>query len=189
VRSPRFRLAVLIGLTLVVQGCASLRQESCEQFEERRKQTNYATQYTFEGTKVSAEAKPLGKNDLAVAPRYEMTLDNDHPRPCSHVKLRKELTLMRRDNADLIFEETREFFTNDGKRIAEKKEVLTGQLDRSGRYSAFVPLPIPKNAPAGKYRVVSTLVLKTKGSTKTQLLGRTAAVLEVTPPTPSKPKK
>ncbi len=175
-----YRSALFVAAALLLGGCASLFPESCEQFEEHRKQTNYATDYTFESSKVDGDTKTLGKNDLAVAPHYQMTLGSDSVSPCTHVKIKKELVLVRRDNPNLIFEETREFFAADGTRIAVKNEVLTGQLDKSGRYAATVPLPIPKNAPPGKYRLTSTLTLKTKGSTKSSVLARTAAVFQVT---------
>ena len=174
------RPALLVATALLLGGCASLFPESCEQFEEHRKQTNYATDYTFERSKVDSDAKVLGKNDLAAAPRYEMTLDRDSVAPCTHVKMKKQLVLVRRENPNLIFEETREFFAADGARIAVKSEVLTRQLDKSGRYAATVPLPIPKNAPPGKYRLTSTLTLKTKGSAKSSVIARTAAVFQVT---------
>jgi hypothetical protein len=180
VAHPTCRSALLALFALLSSGCAALVPETCEQFEERRKQTNYATEYAFEGTNVSSNSRALAKNELAAAPLYQMKLDTDNTRPCSHVKIRKEIALIRRDNTDLIFEETREFFTENGTRIAQKKEVLTGQLNKSGHYSAVVPLPIPRNAPPGKYRLTSTLMLRTRNDPKPKMLARTTASFQVT---------
>ncbi len=174
------RCALLAVIAIVLSGCASLFPESCEQFEERRKTTNYATEYSFESSKLNDDARALGKNELAVVPRYQMTLTSDSIPPCSHVKIKKELVLVRRDNVDVVFEEKREFFAEDGTRIAVKSEVLTKQLDKSGRYAAVVPLPIPTNAPPGKYRLTSTLTLKTKNNAKALVLGHSTAVFQVT---------
>jgi hypothetical protein len=174
------RHAALGAIAMLLSGCATLFPETCEQFEENRKTANYNTEYKFENARLD-NAKPLGRNEMATAPRYQMRLDSENVRPCSHAKIKKQLTLVRRDNADLIFEETREFFTAGGKRIAQRTETLT-TLDKSGRYTATVPLPIPKNAPAGKYHLTSILTVKTKHNPKPIVLARSTATFTVTAP-------
>ncbi len=180
--SPLYRPALFVGVTILLTGCATLFPESCEQFEERRKQSNYATEYRLDGgNNQTADVKSLGKGEMAAARTYQLRLDTERARPCSHVKIQKELVLIRRDNPSVILEETREFFAENGARIAVKSEVLTDQLRQSGRYTASVPLPIPKTAPAGKYRLTSTLTLKMKGSTKVVTLAKAAASFQVAP--------
>lgn len=181
--NPRLhRSALLVSGAVLFTSCATLFPESCEQFEERRKQTNYATEYRLESSvNRTADVKALGKGELAAARAYKLRLDTERPRPCSHLKIQKEFILVRRDNLGLTFEETREFFAENGTRIAVKNEVLTDQLRQSGRYIASVPLPIPKNSPPGKYRLTSTLTLKMKGSTKAITLAKAAATFQVSP--------
>ena len=177
-----YRPALLVGIAVLLTSCATLFPESCEQFEERRKQTNYATEYRLDSSSnQTADVKALGKGELAAARTYRLRLDTERARPCSHVKIQKELVLVRRDNLGMTFEETREFFAENGTRIAVKNEVLTDQLRQSGRYLASVPLPIPKTSPPGKYRLTSTLTLKIKGSTKTVTLAKATASFQVTP--------
>jgi len=38
---------ILAGLSLLASGCATIREETCEQFEANRKDTDYSTQYQF----------------------------------------------------------------------------------------------------------------------------------------------
>lgn len=167
-------LAVLIALALLLGGCASLAPQSCEQFENARKKADYATEYRRnEKEKVA----PLRKGPAAMATQYQLRLDAERVRPCSHVTIHKTLALARRDDAGVMLEETREFFAEDGSRIAVKQENLTTQLRQGGHYSASVQLPIPKNAPAGAYHLISTLTLKVKG--ETHVLAKTGASFEV----------
>lgn len=179
-----FRLPLLAG-AMLLSACSTLAPETCEQFEERRKTTNYATEYRLETTRLGKEFKPLRTNELAAVQDYRMNMGNDSVRPCSHVKIEKELTLLRRNIAGMVFEETREFFAENGTRIATKTETLSEQLVQSGRYSAQVPLPIPRNAPSGRYRLTSTLTVRMKGG-KTTILARSNASFRVG--APEKPK-
>ncbi len=179
-----YQPALLAAISMLIAGCASLFPESCEQFDESRKTTNYATEYRLENRKMTGDIKPLGKGEVANVLGYTMQLDTERARPCSHLKINKEITLLRRDSPGIVFEETREFFAQDGTRIAVKNEVLTEQLKKSGRYASSVPLPIPKNAPPGKYRLTSTLTLKqkVKGVVKTVTLAKAATSFEVVEP-------
>ncbi len=176
------RYTLLLSLAIAAGGCAMLSPETCEQFDARRKQINYATEYRIENKGVPPDIQSLGKHEQAAARTYQLHLDGDRVRPCTHLKINKELVLIRRDNPKLILEETREFFADNGKRIAVKNEVLTDQLIQNGRYTASIQLPIPKEAPPGKYRIVSTLTLKLKGSNKATPLAKSSVSFEVTAP-------
>jgi hypothetical protein len=174
----------LLAAALALGGCVTLPRESCEQFESARKSTNYATEYNRDARQA---LKPL-RAGTAMAVDYRLQLDRARVAPCSHVMIRKELTLLRRDEAGAVLEETREFFAEDGTRIAVKQENLTGQLRESGRYTASVPLPIPKKAPSGAYYLVSTLTLKPKTGAA-QVLAKTAASFEVVADSPASAPK
>ena len=170
------RLSVAIASVVVLlSGCTTFGPPpSCEQFDAQSKKTNYATQYNLKGNDTTS----LQKNELAKTATYEITLDSEKVWPCSHVAIKKDLTLARSDNKNLIFEETREFFAANGARIVAKNETLTEQLKKSGRYQATILLPIPKGAPPGKYRIVSTLNVKTPGKAAT-VIGKSSATFEV----------
>ena len=43
----RILSVILAGLGLLLSGCASFRGMTCTQFEENRKEADYATQYRF----------------------------------------------------------------------------------------------------------------------------------------------
>jgi len=171
---PVSGLAALIAAALLLGGCASLVPQSCEQFESARKKADYATEYRRnEKEKVA----PLRKGPVAMATQYQLRLDTERVRPCSYVTIHKTLALARRDDAGAVLEETREFFAEDGSRIAVKQENLTSQLKQGGHYNASVQLPIPKNAPAGAYHLISTLTLKIRG--ESHVLAKTGASFEV----------
>jgi hypothetical protein len=167
------------SFAVLFSGCATLvPTETCEQFEARRKQVNYATEYRRDEKQT---VTPMRKGFAAMAMQYRLRLEPERVRSCSHVTIHKELVLSRRDDAGVTLEETREFFAEDGTRIAIKNENLSNQLRHSGRYTASVLLPIPKNAPAGAYHLVSTLILKMKGSAENQVLAKTTISFEVVP--------
>jgi hypothetical protein len=166
---------LLAALALLLGGCAVVpRPQSCEQFDDARKQTDYTTGYRRDDKEA---VKPLLKGAAAMVLQYRLRLDPERTSPCSHVTIHKELLLARRTDAAVVLEETREFFAEDGARIAVKQENLSNQLRQSGRYRASVPLPIPKGAPAGAYHLVSTLTLKNKN--ETVVLAKTAVSFNV----------
>ncbi len=81
-----------------------------------------------------------------------------HPaigRPCGSLILTKHLTLLRGPGA-LQVVEVRDFYTH-GHLVASHRSVLSHALRASGAYIGRLTLPIPGNAPAGRYEVVSRL--------------------------------
>ncbi len=76
------------------------------------------------------------------------------------------------DKVALVFKEVREFFGPDGTLIATNTEDLTAQFQTSGHYQAVTPLPIPRSAPPGRYRIVSKFTLETHDARKPVLLAR-----------------
>ncbi|MCR4302033.1 MAG: hypothetical protein NUV51_10515 [Sulfuricaulis sp.] len=167
---------------LLLSGCAGLRETSCEQFKEVRQETNYTTQYRLLETNTESAArrfKPLPKGAIAVVRQYKMEVNAPEIRPCNHLKIQKEIYLLRKNDKNLVLEEIREFYTADGALIATNSEFVGDQMRTSGYYAASTPLPIPEKAPPGKYRIVSKLVMKRKNTSRTTVLARTSTSFQV----------
>lgn len=177
--------AALAGMWLVISGCATFQEESCSQFEERRQETDYDTRYRFSESDSETAAhnfKPMPRGAGAVVRLYKMHVDQPRIKPCHDLTMRKEIYLQRTAGKNMVFEEVREFYTARGALIASKTENLSDQLRTSGYYFGDTPLPIPQNAPPGKYRIVSKLVMKTKNNkSRAMLLARTGAGFQVLP--------
>lgn len=175
--------AALAGMWLAISGCATFHEDTCAQFEERRKDTAYDTQYRFSESDSETAAhnfKPMPRHAGAVVRLYKMHVDQPRIKPCHNLTIRKEVYLQRTTGTTMVLEEVREFYTAHGDLIASKTEILSDQLRTSGYYLGDTPLPIPQNAPPGKYRIVSKLVMKTKGKkTRSVMLARTSASFQV----------
>lgn len=173
----------LAGMYLAISACATFNENTCAQFEERRKETDYDTQYRFSEPDSETAAhnfKPMPRGAVAVVRLYRMRVDQARIKPCRNLTIRKEIYLQRTAGKNMVFEEVREFYTAHGTLIASKTEILGHQLRTSGYYLGDTPLPIPQNAPPGKYRIVSKLIMKTKNSkSRPMLLARTSASFQV----------
>ena len=185
-RLPPNRIIPLLVacLSLLVPGCASFQQQTCGQFEENRKGTDYTTQYRLSESDSETTARdfknlPRGKN---VAVRlYKMRVDPPSIMPCRHLTIHKEMYLQRNIRANQALEEVREFYTDNGALIATKTETVGKQLRASGYYTGEALLPIPENAPVGKYRIVSKIVMKAKNKSTATVLAKTSTSFEVVP--------
>ena len=178
----RFAPVILVGLNLLASGCATIHGETCEQFEENRKDTDYSTQYQFSESDSETAArnfKPLPRGANAVVRLYRIHLDPPKVKPCRHLTIRKEIYLQQSARLNRTLEEVREIYTSDGALIATKTESVGDRLRTSGYYTGETLLPIPENAPLGKYRIVSKLVLKTKKNSQAIVLTKTSASFQV----------
>ena len=178
----RFVPVILGGLGLLASGCATFRGETCEQFEENRKDTHYSKQYQFSESDSETAArnfKPLPRGANAVVRLYRIHLDPPKVKPCRHLTIRKEIYLQQSARLSRTLEEVREIYTSDGALIATKTESVGDRLRTSGYYTGETLLPIPENAPLGKYRIVSKLVLKTKKNSQAIVLTKTSASFQV----------
>lgn len=178
----RFVPVFLVGLSLLASGCATFHEETCEQFEENRKVTDYSTQYQFSESDSETAArnfKPLPRGANAVVRLYRIHLDPPRVKPCRHLTIRKEIYLQQSARLNRTLEEVREIYTSDGTLIATKTESIGDRLRTSGYYTGETLLPIPENAPLGKYRIVSKLVLKTKKKSQAIVLTKTSASFQV----------
>lgn len=178
----RLTSAILIGLSLLASGCATHREETCAQFEESRKDQDYSTQYRFSETDTESAArnfKPLPRGAKAIVRLYRMQLEPVGIKPCHHLTIRREIYLQQNARLGRTLEEVREIYTADGMLVATKAEPVGDQLRTSGYYTGETRLPIPENAPLGKYHVVSKLVMKTGKKSKTVVLAKTSANFQV----------
>lgn len=166
------RLSV-IGLgALSLASCASIDPSVCGRFEQSRQSVRYDTQYRYSETDTRKATQTFKRQPTAKPAnvRWYTVRANAHEiQPCEHLYLYKELYLQRQAGNDITIEETREFYTASGKRVATRKENVTRQLKNSGYYNAAVPLPIPETAPAGTYKVVSRLTVRKNGGKETVL--------------------
>jgi hypothetical protein len=174
--------AILAGLSLLASGCATIREETCEQFEANRKDTDYSTQYHFsepDSEMAAKNFKPLPRGANAVVRLYRIHLDPPKVKPCRHLTIRKEIYLQQSVRLNRTLEEVREIYTSEGTLIAAKTESIGDRLRTSGYYTGETLLPIPENAPLGKYRIVSKLVLKTNKKSKAIVLAKTSVSFQV----------
>ena len=169
-------------------GCAGFSAPDCERFSQTSKETDYDTHYHFaeyetEGVRQFYDSLP--KPELAAARLYRVTLSDKYTSVCTDIHIRKDLYL-ERGSSKAVFEQVREFYTEGGRLIATKRENVTAQFGRSGYFTATVPLPIPKAAPPGKYRIVSKFVVRAKAGAREHVLAQAAATFEVEPIASSK---
>lgn len=155
---------LLTGVVLT-SGCATvgtyIGTDKCARFDQIRKSTSYDTVYSYSQSETRRAERNFVRRPRrahATVRWYTLQLNRTRTEPCEHLYLIKSLYIQR-SSQSLTFEEQREFYTAKGQLIATKRENITEQLSKSGFYTASVPLPIPRNAPAGSYRVVSHLLV------------------------------
>lgn len=178
----RFLFAIMLGLSLLVTGCATFQKGSCAQFEERQDDADYATQYHFSDSDSETAArnfKSLPRGKSAVVRSYKMHIEPVKIKPCQHLTIRKEIYLQRNAKANLMLQEVREFYAGNGMLITTKIESVGSQLRTTGYYSSNTLLPIPETAPPGKYRIVSKLTLKAKNGSRPVELAKTSVNFQI----------
>lgn len=166
----RFASACLCALGLA--GCATVDPGVCGRFDQARQSLRYDTHYRYSDVDTRHARKsftPQRNTQPAAVRWYTVRVNTTEAQPCEHLYLYKELYVQRQTGDDIVIEETREFYTANGKRVATRKENVTRQLGSSGYYHATVPLPIPETAPAGTYKVVSRLTVRKHGGKETVL--------------------
>lgn len=185
-QSPAARTSLiaplLIFVVLALPGCVTVFAPDCARFKQEEKATNYETRYRYSEHDTATEEvnyRALPKPRRAAARLYKVRLSDDRISVCSHLDIHKNLYIERNAKRGMVLEQIREFYTNGGQLIAAKREDVTAQLARSGHYYASVPLPIPEGAPAGKYRIVSKLVVRSKRGAREEILARATAAFEV----------
>ncbi len=192
-RGYRTLPAIAVGTALALGGCATLDMfgDECSRYESRSKSARYNTLYKPAPKPADAKPdararpeRPLPKGVAAQVAVYKMAFDGDKIKPCSDLSIRKEIVLQRTAQTDLVLREIREFYAQDGTLIATNAEDISEQIAASGVYQAVTPLPIPRSAPPGKYRIVSRLMVETKTTKKPIPLAKVEGVFHVIPPAP-----
>lgn len=146
----RWRTLGAVSLALALAGCVRLPPPpNHPQNTACRVGTAWSTAY--------ARVRRLG--DLAPGKvqvlRYRVRAEPTLGRPCGSLTLDKEL-IMRRGVGPLRIAEIRDFYTH-GRLVADHRAFIGHELAGSGVYKARVTLPIPAQAPPGRYEIVSLL--------------------------------
>ena len=147
---PHSRTLGAASLALALAGCVRVPPPSSHpQSTACRVGTAWSTAY--------ARVRRLG----GLAPgqvrilRYRVTAEPALGRPCGSLTLNKKL-ILRRGKGPLRIVEIRDFYAQ-GRLVADHRAFIGHELTDSGVYKARVTLPIPAQAPAGRYEIVSLL--------------------------------
>jgi len=151
-------LAALLG------GCAGMNEFSCDMHETQTRGTKPVTTYTPAATKAGETAfRALPAGSVAQVPTYKLTFKPGFTKPCSTLTLHKDVVILRSNDVNVALNEVREFYAEDGTLIATATQDISEQVKASGSYVATTPLPIPRTAPPGKYRIVNKLLYERHG--------------------------
>jgi len=153
-----------ILLTAMLGGCASLDEFSCDMHETQTRGSKPVTTYTLTNAKSSETAlRALPAGSIAQVPTYKIRFKPGFTKPCTTLTLHKDVVVLRSDEGAVTLNEIREFYAEDGTLIATSTQDISGQVKKSGSYIATTPLPIPKSAPPGKYKIVNKLLFERRG--------------------------
>lgn len=163
VSSRNASLLVLL-LSGLLGSCASIQDFSCDMHESQSRGVKPFTTYTLIATpKGSREPEILPAGSVTQAPVYKISFKPGFTKPCTTLILHKEVTIRRSGEPGLVMNEIREFYAENGTLITTATQDISDQVKKSGRYIATTPLPIPKTAPPGKYKIVSRLMYERHG--------------------------
>jgi hypothetical protein len=178
--TAHLRRVVLVSVSLTwLSGCAGLSDYACTLQESRAQSSDLATHYRYTAPPEGNGLLPRGASVKAT--HYTVALNVVRIEPCTTLSIIKEVHLLRASDGDILIKETREFYAEDGTLITSLTEDITSQLNRSGVYTAVTPLPIPRSAPAGRYRIVSRLSLERSRGGRAQLLSAAEASFSILP--------
>ncbi len=174
----------VIMLTAVLGGCASMDQYSCDMHETRMRGVKPQTTYQVVEPKPGQSVpRALPSGSVAQATTYSMSFKPGFTKPCSTLMLNKDVVLLRSDDPDVVITEVREMYAEDGTLIIPASQDITEQVRKSGQYLATTPLPIPKTAPPGKYKVVSKLLFERRGDRRPPVqIARAEGFFYIIPP-------
>jgi hypothetical protein len=135
-----------------------VEERRCEQHEAAMKGVKPVTAYRrVESPPGQPEPRTLPAGSVPLVTTYKLLFKPGFTKPCTSVTLHKDVAIQRGPGEDTILSEIREFYAEDGTLITSSTQDVSRQIQRSGTYVATTPLPIPKAAPPGKYRIVSRL--------------------------------
>jgi len=164
-------------------GCVTTGELSCDIHESRTKQLKPTTTYEYVKLKPGQSApRTLAGGSLPQVPTYTMKFVPGFTKPCTTITLHKDVMLLRSNDKGVVFNETREFYAEDGTLITSTTQNISEQVPRSGVYIATTPLPIPRNAPPGKYKIVSKLQAERRGDRRPSQVAQTQGFFYIIPP-------
>lgn len=177
--------AVLItALMTLLHGCASVDDFGCDVHEQKARTTKSIT--TYKPAPARPNAAPVYSLPAGSVPQvttYKLSFRPGFTKPCTTVILHKDVVIQRSDETQVVLNEIREFYAEDGTLITSATQDVTAQIPRSGSYTATTPLPIPKIAPPGKYKIVSKLMFERRGEKKpASLVARAEGFFYIIPP-------
>lgn len=177
------RSIVLATVLLVLGGCAGLEERACDQREIENKGVKPVTTYRLAALPPGqAEPRNLPAGSVPLVSTYKLSFRPGFTKPCSGTVLYKDVVIQRGPGEDIVLNEIREFYAEDGTLITNNAQDITAQIKQSGNYVATTPLPIPKKAPPGKYRIVSRLMFERHGSGRPAIqIARGEAFLYIIP--------
>lgn len=175
---------LILALMALLHGCASMDNFGCDVHEQNARNTKSIT--TYRPAPARPNAAPVYSLPAGSVPQvttYKLTFRPGFTKPCTTVTLRKDVVIQRSDEAQVVLNEIREFYTEDGTLITSATQDVTAQVTKSGSYTATTPLPIPKIAPPGKYKIVSKLMFARDGERKPpRLIARAEGFFYIIPP-------
>ncbi len=181
-----YRLLTLLVLLLTASlgGCAYLSEFSCDMHENQTRGTKPVTTYALSEVKSDeATARTLATGNIAQAPVYKLTFKPGFTKPCTTLVLHKDVVIQRSDESNVTLNEIREFYAEDGTLIATSTQDISEQVRKSGTYVATTPLPIPKSAPPGKYKIVNRLMFERHGDRRAPVpIARVEGAFYIIPP-------
>ena len=173
-----------ILLTALLGGCASMDDFSCDMHETQTRGSKPVTTYTLTDAKSGETAlKVLPAGSIAQVPTYKIRFKPGFTKPCTTLTLHKDVIIQRSDEATVTLNEIREFYAEDGTLIATSSQDVSEQVKKSGAYIATTPLPIPKSAPPGKYKIVNKLLFERRGDRRAPVpIARAEGFFYIIPP-------
>lgn len=166
-RKPLTHSLPLFAVLVFLAGCAGTSEYACERQEERARGTKPTTTYKLVKPKAGeAGVRTLPSGSVAMAPTYRMKFKPPYAEQCTTITLYKDVVIQRSSDRDVVLSEVREFYAEDGTLITSFTQDVTSQVLASGTYVATTPLPIPKNAPPGRYKIVSKLLYERRGASR-----------------------
>ena len=181
-----FRRSALcvIMLTALLGGCASMDQFSCDKHETQTRGIKPVTTYRLTGTKAGETApRVLPAGSIAQVPTYKLTFKPGFTKPCTTLTLHKDVVILRSNEPNVTLNEIREFYAEDGTLIATSTQDISAQVMQSGGYIATTPLPIPRSAPPGKYKIVNKLLFERSGDRRAPVpIARAEGFFYIIPP-------
>lgn len=181
---PILQAVFTAGLIALLHGCASVDNLGCDAHEKDTRNTKSIA--TYKPAPLRANAAPVYSLPMGSVPQvttYKLTFQPGFTKPCTTIILNKDVVIQRSDDALGILNEVREFYAEDGTLIASTTQDISAQVGKSGAYTATTPLPIPKVAPPGKYKIISKLLYEKRGERRpASLVARAEGFFYIIPP-------